>query len=383
MWPFTLHTPKPLLSLINTTILEYTLNQLLEIPEIEEVIIVIGFLKEQIINKIGNSYGRLSIKYVTQENANGTGDAIMCCKDYIHDRFLVLNGDDLYTASDIMRCLRFDYCIATIEVADPSLWGIVTENNGLVESIIEKPINSPSRKANIGLYVFDKNIFKHELIKTERGEYEIIDYIQHLLTSGFFVNCITVSENSWLPIGNPWQYLDACQYLLERITPEIKGTVESNASLNGPVYLGNNSTIKSFSYIEGPVYIGDNCTIAPGTHLRPGTIIMDGSHVGGEITKSLIMKNVKAKHQCDIGNSIIGNNCNIGAGTITADLRNDDKNHITVIKGKKVDTQKRKLGAFLGDEVKTGIGTLIYPGRKIWPKKCTAPGEIVKVDIMQ
>ena len=67
--------------------------------------------------------------------------------------------------------------------------------------------------------------------------------------------------------------------------------------------------------------------------------------------------------------------------TITSDYRHDSAEHITLINDEKVDTSRRKLGSFIGDDVRTGIGTLIYPGRKIWPGRGTLPGEVVKKDL--
>ncbi len=92
------------------------------------------------------------------------------------------------------------------------------------------------------------------------------------------------------------------------------------------------------------------------------------------------MDNTTSKHTSYAAHSVIGEHVNIGAGTITADYRHDGKNNITIVNGNKIDTGRRKLGAFIGDNVNTGIGTLIYPGRKLWPGTYTSPGEIVKID---
>jgi bifunctional UDP-N-acetylglucosamine pyrophosphorylase/glucosamine-1-phosphate N-acetyltransferase len=95
------------------------------------------------------------------------------------------------------------------------------------------------------------------------------------------------------------------------------------------------------------------------------------------------MKNSTAKHFSYIGHSVIGEDVNIAAGTVTSDYRHDGKEHTTMINGRKIGTNRRKLGAFIGDNVRTGINTSIYPGRKIWPGMFTLPGEIVKEDKME
>jgi len=381
MWPLTTSTPKPLLKIIDKTIIELTLGELLKIPEINEVLVVVNYQKEKIINKLGDNYKRIKIKYITQDETNGSGGALLACQQHLTDRFVVLNGDDLYRAEDIVNCLKHNYAIATTTVKDPQHWGIINEQDGIVSSIIEKPIQATSNKANIGLYVMDKKIFQYQLTKTERGEYEITDYVKFLLQEKKPVNCITIPNGAWLPIGYPWQYLEACQNRLKNIEYKILGEVEDYVTIKGPVFIGKGTIIKSFSYIEGPTYIGSNCIIEPNTHIRPGSIIFDDVSFGGELIESVVMNRTKAKHQCYIGYSVIGKNCNIGFGTVTADLRNDEKDHVTIIKGKKVNTNRKKLGAFLGEKVKTGVKTIIYPGRKIGPKKTTLPGEVIIKDI--
>ncbi len=147
------------------------------------------------------------------------------------------------------------------------------------------------------------------------------------------------------------------------------------------VHIGEGTVIKSGSYIEGPVFIGNNCRIGPFAHIRKDTVIGDNCEFGKmELYDVLVMNNTTGKHVGYAAHSIIGENVNLGANTITADYRHDGGNHVTLIKDKKVDTNRRKLGAFIGDNVHTGIGTLIYPGRKLWPGTSTLPGEIVKID---
>lgn len=83
-----------------------------------------------------------------------------------------------------------------------------------------------------------------------------------------------------------------------------------------------------------------------------------------------------------VGDSIIGDNCNLGAGTIVANLRHDGKTIHTLVNGRMVDTNRHKFGTIIGDNSKTGIKTIIYPGRKIYPNNTTLPGEKVTKDII-
>ena len=102
------------------------------------------------------------------------------------------------------------------------------------------------------------------------------------------------------------------------------------ATVRGEVVIGEGTTIRSHSYIVGPVVIGRNCDIGPNCYIRPGTAIGDNCHLGSavEVKNSIIMHDSKIPHHNYVGDSIIGEGCNLGAGTKIANLRLD-KGHIT------------------------------------------------------
>jgi len=133
--------------------------------------------------------------------------------------------------------------------------------------------------------------------------------------------------------------------------------------LKGMVSIGRNTTVRSGSYIIGPVVIGEDCDIGPNCHIRPYTSIGDNCHIGSavEVKNCIIMKGSKIPHQNYVGDSIIGEECNFGAGTKIANLRLDKKN-VTVAS---IDTKRRKLGAIIGDRVETGINACINAGSMI------------------
>ncbi|HEX9973993.1 MAG TPA: DapH/DapD/GlmU-related protein, partial [bacterium] len=149
--------------------------------------------------------------------------------------------------------------------------------------------------------------------------------------------------------------------------------------------IGENTIVKSGAYIEGPVVIGKNCTIGPNCYIRGCTSIGDNCTIGQsvEIKNSIIMMDTKICHLSYVGDSVVGQGVNLGAGCIMANLRHDGKNVLSMVKGKLFDTKMRKLGAIIADGVKTGASTTFYPGRKIWPGRQTQIGQIVKHDIME
>ncbi len=237
-----------------------------------------------------------------------------------------------------------------------------------------------SNIANTGLYVFDKNVFKFKLKKSPRGEYEIIDYINELVKEEKVV-CEKV-KGHWLSVGYPWDLIQVNNVLVSEIKNEIKGKLEKNVVVKGKIHVGKGTVILPGTYIDGNVVIGENCTIGPNCFLRGNTSIGNNCHIGQavEIKNSIIMDKAKVPHLSYIGDSVVGENSNLGAGTITANLRHDNKNVKSEVKGELIDTGRRKFGAIIADDVHTGINTTIYPGRKIWPGVGTGPGEIIDKD---
>ncbi len=378
-YPLTVETPKVLLKVLNKTLLEHNLEQLRGL--INEVIIIVGFKKEMVIDTLGEKYADINIKYVEQKEQLGTGHALLEVEKLIKDKFFVLAGDDLYSGGDIKKLLEYKYAALYSEVDDPSRFGVFIEDGSKVKGIIEKPKEFISNKANISCYIMDKDIFPilKSVKKSERDEIELTDAITEIATKGeLFIEKV---NDYWLPIGYPWNLLEANVYFLKDIKHAIKGTVEDYVTITGNVYIGNDSIIKSGTYIEGPVFIGDNCVIGPNAYIRPDTLIYDNCRIRAEVVDSIIMEGTTAKHHSYIGHSIIGKKCNIAAGTITADYRHDSGIHRCFIKDKLIDTGRKKLGTMMGDRVKTGINTSFFPGCKIWPGKTTLPGEVAKNEI--
>jgi bifunctional UDP-N-acetylglucosamine pyrophosphorylase/glucosamine-1-phosphate N-acetyltransferase len=381
-YPLTMNKPKPLLKVLDRTVLEHNLDQLDGL--VDEVIIVVGFMKEAIMDKFGDKYKRMKLTYVVQKEQLGTGHALQCAKSFINERFIVLNGDDIVSRIDIAALIdNHDYAILVKEVEDVTRFGAVMIEKDRVKGIVEKPSTNISKYANVAVYLFDIDVFRIELQKSARGEFEITDYVTELAKKGKME--FEVIKGAWLPIGYPWNYLEANVEMLKQFEEsriDKSAKIEEGVTMKGVVVVGKNTLIRSGTYIEGPVFIGDECEVGPHAYLRKETILMDKVRTRAEIIDSVLMDGVTAKHACYIGHSVIGENTNVAAGTITADYRHDSGHNHTLVNGKKVDTGRKKLGAFIGDNVRLGIGTLIYPGRKIWPNKTTLPGQVVKEDIV-
>ncbi|MEI6676920.1 MAG: hypothetical protein WCO57_17250, partial [Verrucomicrobiota bacterium] len=168
-------------------------------------------------------------------------------------------------------------------------------------------------------------------------------------------------------IRYPWDLLRANEgYVAGLLVSDIQGEVHPSAVLEGIVHLGEGARILPGVFIEGNVVIGAKCRIGPNCYIRGNTSIGEACHIGQavEIKNSLILSRTNIGHLSYVGDSVIGEAVNFGAGTIVSNFRHDGKNHRSMVDGNLVDTGRRKFGTIIGDHVHTGIHTAIYPGRK-------------------
>ena len=184
---------------------------------------------------------------------------------------------------------------------------------------------------------------------------------------------------SWR-IRYPWDLLRFNEEVVGTLAAdEILGTVRDGVTIDGHIRLGRGSVLLPGVYIEGNAVFGENCKIGPNCYIRGNTSIGDNCHIGQavEIKNSLLLNCVSIGHLSYVGDSVICDRVNFGAGTIVSNLRHDGASHHWRCRGELLDTGRRKFGAVIGENVHTGIHTAIYPGRMLPPGRCTQPGEIV------
>lgn len=387
--PLTDDRPKVVLKVANRPIIEYILENL--DPFVDEFVVIVRYKKEKLIEVLGDEFNGKPITYVDQLPGDGTAKAIESAKEHVGDEeFIVANGD-IYIEEDGIKELvaafrreKADAALLVKHFDDLSHLGKIEVEESSVKRVVEKPGKVPGY-ANLGVYIFKPEVFEfiEKTSLSERGEYEITDTLNLMLNAGKRV-VYAVYSGYWNDIGRPWNLLELNEYLLKtKLRHEIRGTVEEGAVLIPPVEVGEGTVIRSGAYIIGPVKIGKNSRIGPNCFIRPYTSIGDNCHIGNavEVKNSIIMDNSNAPHLNYVGDSIIGENCNLGAGTITANLRHDRANIKVEIKGKLEDSGRHKLGAIIGHGVKTGINVSIYPGRKIGSGSLIGPGVVVTKNI--
>ncbi len=392
--PLTFTRPKHMIPLGGKPVLEHLVGTLKEVG-IEEILIVVNY-KNEVIREHFGSGERFNVKinYVLQEKVLGTADAIAASENHVDgEDFLAVNGDLLLSVNAIKPVLEVHEkakptaTLAAVQVENPEQYGVLRMDCGRLMDILEKP---PPEAAlgnwiNAGIYVFSPEIFNliRRTSPSERGELEITESIRLALRDGESVAVAKISGGDWLDIGRPWDLLDANIRVLKMVKRSILGVVEEGAHIKGQVYVGYGALLRSGSYIEGPVYIGDGSDIGPNCYLRPYTSIGRKVRIGNacEIKNSIIMDHVHIGHLSYIGDSIIGEGCNIGAGSISANLRFDKKTIRMRIKGEPVDTGREKIGVIMGDNVMTGVGTLFMPGVTIGNNSWIGPNIVVYWDV--
>ncbi len=394
-YPLTITRPKPLLPILNTTILEHNIRELSEF--VDEIIIIVNYKSEMIESFCKNIALRYKIKLVCvkQKESLGTANAVGTVEKLIKGKFIVLNGDDLFSKEDIRQCIKHEYCILGKKVDDISCYGAIIQKNNLVQDLIEKPKHKFSDFANVGCYIFDKEIFKiiKNLKKSERNEYEITDAIK-ILSKQKKVYCEEVS-NYWHPHSYPWNVLTSASNFLNRID-SVKSNIKKkeiivkdisrNISINeekGPVMIGKGSIINSGSYIEGPCLIGDNCVIGTNSMIVQSSLGNSCKIAGNsQINNSVLFDNSSIGQSSIINSSVIGCNVLIGSRVLTIDNNIDNLSIKSKIKDGLVDSKMKKLGVMIGDFAHIGDNVVIHPGIKIWPYRNVNHDSILKEDLI-
>lgn len=215
--PHTLTTPKPLLPVQGRPILDWIFGALP--PSVDRVVVVVHYLAEQVEAYLRSQQWFTEFATVHQGTPRGTGDALRQCQAQIRsDRFLVVNGDDLFGAADLRELADKPAGVLCREVDEPRKFGIAfLKPDGTLEKLVEKPPLDGRQLANTGAYVFPREVFDIELRLSPRGEYEITDYVSTLAARQPFH---VVRAGFWFPIGTEeaWKAAEA-----ENLDSVLKG----------------------------------------------------------------------------------------------------------------------------------------------------------------
>lgn len=382
LWPITEDTPKVMIRVMGKPIIEWMVEWIA--GQANRIVVVVGDGKEKVIKHFGKTPYRAKMFFTHQEKQLGTGHALLRAERFVSNDFVVLNADTFFDPA-VFSLLRKkavpgSYFTMAKTVPDASKYGVFSVKAGAVTGLVEKPPEAGEGLVNTGLFHLPHGFFSylHGLKPSPRGEYELTDAILEFAKKERLK--AIVFKEYWNDTGYFWNYLDASAFALDRLMrPKVLGKMEKGVHVKGRIFVGRGSVIKSGTYIEGPAWIGKNCVIGPRAYLRPHSAIEDECHVGNstEVKNSIILRGSNAAHLSYLGDSIVCEEANLGAGTILSNLRFDESPVKVTIKGARVVSEKKKLGCVIGRGTKTGANVVVNPGILIGSNCRIYPGAVV------
>lgn len=206
MRPLTETVPKPMIKVCGKPILEHIIDALPQ--EIDELILVVGYLKEQIEAFCGNEFKGRRVQYVHQENfTGGTGEALLCARDLVKGTFMFMFADDIHGKEALAEIVKREHAILSAYSQTPERFGVLVQNqDGTLKEILEKPENPPSNLINTGVFVASPEIFKYKVPVSSSGEL----YATDMLTAyAHDYKLQVIEQTQWLPIGYPEHIVEA------------------------------------------------------------------------------------------------------------------------------------------------------------------------------
>ncbi len=350
----------------------------------------INFLKEDGIRKIyvvasknADFESLEGVEVIPQKAGRGTGSALESVE--LGGEFIVLNGDIVFDHAALSALETSSGCaMLSKEVQDSGRFGILNiGRDGKLSSILEKQGAPGPKPINCGMYKLNGEVY--ECLKrtpiSPRGEKEITTAI-NLLSEREPVSVVR-NDGIWFDLGRPWDLLEANRALLDSAVHHISGDVSPTADITGRVTVERGATVLPYTRIEGPAFIGRDSKVGPFANIRPYTVVGHGAKIGSfvEIKESVIMENARIPHLSYVGDSIICEGANLGAGTKIANLRFDRKMVKTKIKDEVLSTERRKFGSVIGGYAQTGVNVSILPGVKLGAHSKIYPGSVVDRDV--
>ncbi len=312
--PLTLHTPKPIVPILNRPFLYYQIDLLKQIPEIDEVILSLNYQPRRIEEIFGEGEGLgIRVRYVVEPMPLGTGGAIRYAGDSLTESVVVFNGDVL-TQVDLAAVLRMHRerkakaTIVLTPVDNPRAYGLVeTDKAGNIKRFLEKPGEDEitCNTINAGIYVLEPDTFdripKDTAWSIERN------FFPSLIERGeTFVAYIY--DGYWIDIGTPAKYLQVHRDIMagRYSAPPFNGTSSA--------WLSPDARVEAGVEIHGPCFIDEGTVIKAGAKILPYSVIGRQTHVenGAVVDGSIVWPNGWIGPEATLRGSILGRNCHVG-----------------------------------------------------------------------
>ncbi len=374
MAPLSPEVAKPLLPVAGRSLLHRMLDGLAAAGAVRTWVVV-HHQAEQVRKEARAWKGRMRVLTVNQDQPRGTGHAVAAAARRVKGDALVVMGDailDPATLADLASAKGF--VLAAARVEDATRYGALKVAGRRVVRLAEKSSRPPSRLVNTGMYRVPAEVLEETqgLRPSPRGELEFTDLVNRRARRG---EVRWLPAKGWMDIGAPWDLLDAQAALTAPTLTALlgqqlaggPGTIEEGVHVRGRLYACAGALVRSGTYVEGDVWVGPGALVGPNAYLRGPTCIGPGCHVGAatEVKASLLMDGANAPHLNYIGDSILGPDVNLGAGTKVANLKVTPGTIRAWGPDGPMDTGRRKFGVCIGPRAKVGINCSMNPGTMV------------------
>jgi NDP-sugar pyrophosphorylase family protein len=346
------------------------------------------------IDKISKKIPGVKVDLALQKKSLGIADALKRVEPFLQGQLLVINPNDVFSGS------AYTKIVAAAEKASasshilgyqvkkyfPGGYLQVNSQNELLH-IVEKPSpgKEPSNLVNILIHCHNKSeeLFRYiETVQTTRDDvYECA--LDNMVKGGHKIKVVPYSD-FWAPIKYPWHIFKVMEYFLDNAQPYIapSARISEKAVIEGKVILSDNVKVLENAVIRGPVYIGANSIIGNNALVRDYSHIGSNSVIGysTEVKHSYIGDNCWF-HSNYIGDSIVDDNCSLGAGTLLANFRLDEGYIQIKVGDSLVDTGYDKLGAIMGRGCRVGVNASLMPGVRVGPDSFVGPQVCLRKDL--
>ena len=369
-YPYNKDGHKSMFSLCGKPILAWALDSLKN-AGINEIIVVVS-PKDNKIKDFLASFKGINLKVVEQSQALGMGNALLCAKALLKEKFFVVfahlvNADQYLNLFDLEKTKVDGQILADI-TNEPWKYGIIKAEGNRAYGIKEKP-RKGEKSSNIrssGVYLLSRK-FIEILAGIKESENTFEETLDHCMKETNIE--IILSKKAVMPLKYPWDLMSIKDYLLENL-PEYKAKdseIAKTATIRGKVIIESGVKISDYSLIEGPAYIGKNALVGAYSILRENSVLEEGAQLERYVdcARSIVGKNSHI-HSGFIGDSIVGQDCSIGAGFITANKRIDrGEIFVKMLDGKREPSGRKNLGAIIGHNVQISVNVATMPGKII------------------
>ncbi|HEX3868386.1 MAG TPA: sugar phosphate nucleotidyltransferase [Gemmatimonadaceae bacterium] len=285
--PHTHITPKPMLKIAGKPVIDYVMEDLQRLGEVEQVVYITGHLKEKVEAYTRAKYPFDSV-FIEQAVQDGTAGAVALARPYIDQPVFIIFVDTIFDADlSVVKRSTADGIIWVKTVEDYQRFGVVVSDaHGHMTTIVEKPSTPISKRANIGLYYIKNWKLLYEGIDwtlgqpKNKGEYYLTDAFQYMIDHGAKIEVIDVE--GWYDAGETGTLLETNRTMLEKGRARRPASIPAGVTLIDPVYIEDDVTLSAST-------IGPNVSIGAGTRVEES--VLRDTIVGGAaaVTKSTLV----------------------------------------------------------------------------------------------